>query len=118
MTFGLAGESGTAASTPLAFSPSARAAASSHGHIILAEELIWLPSAGVAIPTGTLGVTILLSGLPLFSTTGDLCDSTHCPVPAGPFSVNLQQPLPLMTPPVRFALANLTLSADSDLQSF
>lgn len=47
-----------------------------------------------------MGISVELGKIPIYSTSGNLCVSTHCPVPKGAFSVAFEQLLPRLTPPV------------------
>lgn len=43
-------------------------------------------------------------GFPIYSESKDLCDKTDCPVKKGPVTVALEEPFPIITPPVRILL--------------
>ena len=40
-------------------------------------------------------------GFPIYTQSQDLCDVTQCPVEKGPLTVKLEEPFPIITPPVR-----------------
>ena len=48
-------------------------------------------------------------GFPIYTETKDLCEQTDCPVKKGPVKVDLKQPFPIITPPVRHMPADAFL---------
>ena len=40
-------------------------------------------------------------GFPIYTQSQDLCDATRCPIKKGPLTVKLEEPFPVITPPVR-----------------
>lgn len=49
-------------------------------------------------------------GFPIYTETKDLCKQTECPVNKGPVKVDLEQPFPIITPPVRPAASQCKYS--------
>ncbi len=45
-------------------------------------------------------MVVSFSGLPIYSSSSDLCSKTACPVPAGPITITLVEALPPIAPPV------------------
>ena len=73
----------------------------------------WVPllcSADVEIAAGTLDISVAYHGFPIYSESKDLCDKTECPVKKGPVKVALEEPFPIITPPVRILLKSLPCS--------
>lgn len=61
-------------------------------------------SADVEIAAGTLDISVAYHGFPIYSESKDLCDKTECPVKKGPVKVALEEPFPIITPPVQILL--------------
>ena len=57
--------------------------------------------ADVEIGSGSLDISVAYHGFPIYSQSQDLCDKTACPVKKGPVKVALEEPFPIITPPVR-----------------
>ena len=53
------------------------------------------------VDSGDLSLSVAYRGFPIYTETKDLCDQTDCPVRKGPVKVDLEQPFPIITPPVR-----------------
>ncbi|KAK9808653.1 hypothetical protein WJX72_001325 [[Myrmecia] bisecta] len=66
----------------------------------------------VAVPGGTLKVAVAYHGWHVFSKTGSLCNSTACPMPKGPFTLNLESHLPSVTPPGPYTITITATSSD------
>ena len=39
-------------------------------------------------------------GFPIYTQSQDLCNATTCPVKKGPLTIKLEEPFPVITPPV------------------
>ena len=52
------------------------------------------------VDSGDLGLSVSYRGFPIYTETKDLCKQTDCPVKKGPVQVDLEQPFPIITPPV------------------
>ena len=52
------------------------------------------------VDSGDLGLSVSYRGFPIYTETKDLCKQTDCPVKKGPVKVDLEQPFPIITPPV------------------
>ncbi len=59
------------------------------------------PCPDVEIDAGTLLLSVAYHGFPIYSEQKDLCEKTSCPVKKGPVQVALEEPFPIITPPVR-----------------
>eukprot|EP00198_Chlamydomonas_reinhardtii_P011890 XP_001701227.1 predicted protein [Chlamydomonas reinhardtii] len=59
---------------------------------------------GNELPGGSVDMTVSFSGLPIYSSTSDLCTKTTCPVPAGPIAITIVQVLPPIAPPGDYGL--------------
>lgn len=58
------------------------------------------PVADVEIGSGSLDISVAYHGFPIYSQSQDLCEQTDCPVKKGPVKVALEEPFPIITPPV------------------
>ena len=58
---------------------------------------------------GDLSLAVSYRGFPIYTESKDLCEQTDCPVKKGPVKVDLEQPFPIITPPVRLP-ANSTFA--------
>ena len=52
------------------------------------------------ITEGSLTIGVSYHGFPIYTETKDLCQQTECPVKKGPVNVYLEEPFPVITPPV------------------
>ena len=52
------------------------------------------------VAEGSLTIGVSYHGFPIYTQTMDLCQQTKCPVEKGPVSVSLEEPFPVITPPV------------------
>lgn len=52
------------------------------------------------VDAGDLSLSVAYRGFPIYTETKDLCEQTDCPVKKGPVKVDLEQPFPIITPPV------------------
>lgn len=43
---------------------------------------------------GTIDISVMYSGLPIYSETRDLCDMATCPIKTGPLQIDFDQYLP------------------------
>ncbi|KAG2427647.1 hypothetical protein HXX76_012297 [Chlamydomonas incerta] len=59
---------------------------------------------GNELQGGSVDMTVSFSGLPIYSSSSDLCTKTTCPVPAGPISLTIVQLLPPIAPPGDYGL--------------
>jgi hypothetical protein len=57
--------------------------------------------ADTGLESGTLDIGVSYHGFPIYTQSQDLCDVTQCPVEKGPLTVKLEEPFPIITPPVR-----------------
>lgn len=57
-------------------------------------------SLDVEVDAGTLLLSVAYHGFPIYSEKKDLCEKTVCPVKKGPVEVALEEPFPIITPPV------------------
>ena len=57
-------------------------------------------ATGVDIAEGSLTIGVSYHGFPIYTETKDLCQQTECPVQKGPVTVSLEEPFPVITPPV------------------
>ena len=53
---------------------------------------------------GSLTIGVSYHGFPIYTQSMDLCQQTQCPVERGPVSVSLEEPFPVITPPVCLSL--------------
>lgn len=53
----------------------------------------------IDVSAGTLDITVMYSGLPIYSETRDLCDMASCPIKKGDLSIAYDQYLPPIVPP-------------------
>lgn len=58
----------------------------------------------VEISAGSLDISVAYHGFPIYSESKDLCEKTDCPVKKGPVKVALEEPFPIITPPVSLIL--------------
>ena len=54
----------------------------------------------IEVPAGSLDISVMYSGLPIYSESRDLCDMAKCPIEKGDFSIAYDQYLPPIVPPV------------------
>ena len=50
--------------------------------------------AEVDVSAGTIDISVMYSGLPIYSETRDLCDMATCPIKTGPLEIDFDQYLP------------------------
>ena len=46
------------------------------------------------VSAGTIDISVMYSGLPIYSETRDLCDMATCPIKTGPLQIDFDQYLP------------------------
>ena len=68
-------------------------------HSTLVETAVLLADAG--LDSGSLDIGVSYHGFPIYTQSQDLCDATRCPIKKGPLTVKLEEPFPVITPPVR-----------------
>ncbi|KAG2487052.1 hypothetical protein HYH03_014298 [Edaphochlamys debaryana] len=61
---------------------------------------------------GSVDMTVSFSGLPIYSSSSDLCSKTTCPVPAGPIALTLVEALPPIAPPGDYGLQVVARGSD------
>ena len=61
------------------------------------------------VSAGSLSIGVSYHGFPIYTETKDLCQQTACPVKKGPVSVQLEEPFPVITPPVSLPPAPCTV---------
>ena len=69
------------------------------------------------VDAGDLSLAVSYRGFPIYTETKDLCDQTECPVKKGPVKVDLEQPFPIITPPVRLPVSS-TLAVKTICKEF
>ena len=57
--------------------------------------------ADAGLESGSLDIGVSYHGFPIYTQSQDLCDATRCPIKKGPLTVKLEEPFPVITPPVR-----------------
>ena len=57
--------------------------------------------ADAGLESGWLDIGVSYHGFPIYTQSQDLCDATRCPIKKGPLTVKLEEPFPVITPPVR-----------------
>jgi hypothetical protein len=67
-------------------------------------------TAKIDVPAGALDISVMYSGLPIYSESRDLCDMTTCPIKTGDLTIAYDQYLPPIVPPGPY---NVTLDATS-----
>jgi hypothetical protein len=68
--------------------------ADTHSPVTFLDAPITFLDAEVDVSAGTIDISVMYSGLPIYSETRDLCDMATCPIKTGPLEIDFDQYLP------------------------